>query len=264
MSSSVRSRAERPRAGDGPAADTLSCARARMPGEPPRRDRSALRRGAESGRDAHDVAPPTHGSVPSSARRDRAQRPPSSPGSARAARGRASSQPLEPSRRRPGDWPQPRPPTARACAPARQPPRTVRRCAGPARRPRHRARTGRSPGHSRGARTAGCRARAALRRDSPGRPVDGRRALDLARVAALLGAPAVEHVVLVLDRRRIAEAVPDVGVPGDQPQRLLLAAAADQDRDVPRRRRVQPTEPRLDPRQRMARSSSREPLVPNS
>ena len=60
---------------------------------------------------------------------------------------------------------------------------------------------------------------------------DAGGALDLVRVAADPGAPLVEDGVLVGDGVGLAEAVPDVGLLGDDPQRLLLAAAADEDRD---------------------------------
>ena len=51
-------------------------------------------------------------------------------------------------------------------------------------------------------------------------------------------------------RLDVAEAVPDVGVLGRDPQGHLLAAAADHDRDPPLRRRVEPFPARLDHRQR--------------
>src|SRR5690625_4596155 len=50
----------------------------------------------------------------------------------------------------------------------------------------------------------------------------------------------------------IGEAVPDIGVLGHQPQRLLLPTATDQDRQRPLRARVQGGEPVLDPGQRRA------------
>jgi hypothetical protein len=55
---------------------------------------------------------------------------------------------------------------------------------------------------------------------------------------------------LALDRLWVAEAMPDVGVPGDKPERFLLATAADEHRNLARRRRVQLGQPRLNPRQR--------------
>ena len=54
---------------------------------------------------------------------------------------------------------------------------------------------------------------------------------------------------LVRQRLRVAEGVPDVGVLGDDPERHLLAAAADQDRDAPERGRVQLLPAGLDDRQ---------------
>ena len=51
-----------------------------------------------------------------------------------------------------------------------------------------------------------------------------------AGIATDLGALRVEHRALVRERRRVALAVPDVGVAGDDPQRPPLAAAADQER----------------------------------
>ena len=77
------------------------------------------------------------------------------------------------------------------------------------------------------------------------------RALDLLGVSADPLAPLVEDRVLLRVRLGRTEAVPHRGVLGDEPQRHLLAAAADQDRQ--RRsdgRRVELREARLDPRQR--------------
>ena len=55
---------------------------------------------------------------------------------------------------------------------------------------------------------------------------------DLGRVAADVLAVALEHAEQVLDALDVAEQVRAVGVLGHEPQRLALAAAADQDRDV--------------------------------
>src|SRR6185437_8944799 len=52
------------------------------------------------------------------------------------------------------------------------------------------------------------------------------RALDLGRVAADPAAPVVEDVALLLRPLRVSEAVPDVGVLGDDAQGDALAAAA--------------------------------------
>jgi hypothetical protein len=75
------------------------------------------------------------------------------------------------------------------------------------------------------------------------------RALDLRRVAADVGAVLGEDRRLALELVEVGEGVPDVGVLGDQSQRLADAAAADQDRDGPGRRRVEPPEALLYPRQ---------------
>src|SRR3954454_19484368 len=85
-----------------------------------------------------------------------------------------------------------------------------------------------------------------------GLAADAGGALDLTRVAAQRAAVLVEYGVLVRQRLGVAEAVPDVRVLGDQLQRLLLTAAADQHRDVPGRRRVQLGPALLDPRPRLA------------
>ena len=77
-------------------------------------------------------------------------------------------------------------------------------------------------------------------RSDPGGP------LDLGRVAADLGAPLVEDPRLVGQGLDVAEGVPDVGVAGHHPQRLALAAAADDHRDAPGGRWVQPAQPLLD------------------
>src|SRR5207248_7744068 len=68
--------------------------------------------------------------------------------------------------------------------------------------------------------------------------LDAAGALDLRWVAADVGAVLVEDLHLAADHLRVAEAVPDVGVLGDQAQRLLLAAATDRPRDLARRGRV--------------------------
>src|SRR5439155_6254561 len=81
--------------------------------------------------------------------------------------------------------------------------------------------------------------------------LDAARTLDLARVAAGVRAVLVEDLHLALHDLRVAEAVPDVAVLGDQLERLLLAAAADEHRDLACRRRVELAEPRLDARQRL-------------
>src|SRR5690606_26475140 len=65
------------------------------------------------------------------------------------------------------------------------------------------------------------------------------RHLDLARVPANVVAVLGENAQLALERLRVAEAVPDVRVLGDYTQRLTLPTAADEDRDVASRCRVQ-------------------------
>src|SRR3954471_12730125 len=72
-------------------------------------------------------------------------------------------------------------------------------------------------------------------------------ALDLGRVAAHVGAVAEQDVVLGPVGLRVAEAVPHVGVLGDELQRHLGAAAADEDRQVAQRRRVELAQAVLDP-----------------
>src|SRR6202042_904953 len=73
------------------------------------------------------------------------------------------------------------------------------------------------------------------------------RDLDLGRVTAEGGAVLPQDGGLALEGFRVAEAVPDIGVPGDQAQGLLLAAAADEHRDLAGRGGVQLGQPRLDP-----------------
>jgi hypothetical protein len=73
--------------------------------------------------------------------------------------------------------------------------------------------------------------------------------LDLGRVAAHVGAVPAQDLQLALDRLRVAEAVPDVRVLRHQAQRLALAAAADQHRDLAGRRGVQLAPAGLDPGQ---------------
>src|SRR5207248_9917121 len=70
--------------------------------------------------------------------------------------------------------------------------------------------------------------------------------LDLGRVPAGVGAVSAENFHLALEGFRVTEAVPDIGVLGDQLQCLQLATAADEQWDVPGRRRVQAGEPGLD------------------
>src|SRR6185312_14157625 len=55
-----------------------------------------------------------------------------------------------------------------------------------------------------------------------------------------------EDAELALEPLRVAEAVPDVGVLRDDTQRLLLAATADQYRDLAGRRRVESVPAGLD------------------
>src|SRR3712207_1661942 len=75
--------------------------------------------------------------------------------------------------------------------------------------------------------------------------VDG--ALYLFRVAPYLLAPVVEDAALAAGPLGVAETVPDVGVLSDDPQRHLLPAAADQDRQrVSYRRGVQLRQTLLD------------------
>src|SRR5438094_276322 len=75
------------------------------------------------------------------------------------------------------------------------------------------------------------------------------RALDLGGVAAGVGAVPGQDLRLALQGLDIAEGVPDVGVPGDEPQRLLLPAAADQHRDLAGRGGVELRPARLHARQ---------------
>src|SRR4051794_32253437 len=72
------------------------------------------------------------------------------------------------------------------------------------------------------------------------------RPLDLAGVAADVGAVLGQDLLLADEGLEIAERVPDVAVLGDQAQRLLLATATDQHRDLAGRRRVQLGPARLD------------------
>jgi hypothetical protein len=67
----------------------------------------------------------------------------------------------------------------------------------------------------------------------------------LFRIAAYLIAPVVEDAALSGCLLGVPESVPDVGVLGDDAQGDLLASAADEYRDLPRRRRVQLPEPLL-------------------
>ena len=85
------------------------------------------------------------------------------------------------------------------------------------------------------------------------------------RVATDGRAVLVEDAELVLEGRRVAEAVPDVGVLRDDAERLLLSPAADQDGDVAHRRRVELGPALLDARQRLAEGVECGcPGVPNS
>jgi hypothetical protein len=67
--------------------------------------------------------------------------------------------------------------------------------------------------------------------DLAGPEVDG--ALYLLRVAPAPLAPVVEDAALAARLLRVAEAVPDVGVLGDDAERNLLPAAADQRTALP-------------------------------
>ena len=69
---------------------------------------------------------------------------------------------------------------------------------------------------------------------------------------------------LLLVRLGVAEAVPHVGVLGDELERDLLAAAADQDRQLAHRRRVELAEALLDPRQVALSARRRSGASPNS
>src|ERR1700691_2801527 len=73
------------------------------------------------------------------------------------------------------------------------------------------------------------------------------RALDLGRVAADVGTVLGEDRRLALELVEVGERVPDVGVLGDQPQRLADAGAADEHGDRPRRGRMERPEALLDP-----------------
>ena len=85
------------------------------------------------------------------------------------------------------------------------------------------------------------------------------------RVAALGGAVLVEDRRLLAEHVDRAERVPDVPVAGDELERALDAAAADQDRDaLAQRRRVEPAQAVLDPRERLLERGERVPTVPNS
>src|SRR5215207_6476913 len=77
----------------------------------------------------------------------------------------------------------------------------------------------------------------------------GRRAFNLGGVAAFTGAPLIDDVVLVGDRRHLPEPVPNVGMSRGQSKRLALTATADEHRNVASRRRVELPPPRLDARQ---------------
>src|SRR5690606_39873520 len=77
----------------------------------------------------------------------------------------------------------------------------------------------------------------------------GARPLDRGGVGADLRAVLGEDRRLAGERLEVAEGVPDVGVLGDEAQRLLLAAAADQHRDAAGRGRVADREAVLDARQ---------------
>src|SRR5919112_1455627 len=89
--------------------------------------------------------------------------------------------------------------------------------------------------------------RAGLRRlaTDPGRDLDG------GLVAAHVGAVLPQNAEFALHRVGVAEAVPDVRVLRHHAQRLLLAAAADQHRDLAGRRRVQLRPAGGDPGQRL-------------
>src|SRR5215207_2613074 len=78
--------------------------------------------------------------------------------------------------------------------------------------------------------------------------VDG--ALYLLRVAPDLLAPVVENAVLAARPLRVGEAVPDVGVLGNDTQRHLLPTAPDQDRYLASGWRVEPGQSVLDDRHR--------------
>src|SRR6476646_5154227 len=69
---------------------------------------------------------------------------------------------------------------------------------------------------------------------------DPRRPLDLQRVPSATRAPLVADPVLVRDLLAVAETVPGGRVLGADPQRLLLTAPADEDREVASRGRVEP------------------------
>ena len=77
-------------------------------------------------------------------------------------------------------------------------------------------------------------------------------ALDLARVTAYSGAPLVDDLVLVSEDIRRTRGVRHVGVLCHQPQRHLLAAAADQHRQRTNRRGVELAQTHFDPLQRSA------------
>jgi hypothetical protein len=64
-------------------------------------------------------------------------------------------------------------------------------------------------------------------------------ALYLFFVASDLLAPIVQDAALAGGLFRVPETVPDIGVFGDDAQGNLLASTADEDRDLPRGRRIQ-------------------------
>ncbi len=76
----------------------------------------------------------------------------------------------------------------------------------------------------------------------------GRRTFDGLGIASNRCAVLSEHLRLVAVLFDVVEAVPRVAVLGDVAQRLLLAAAADQDRDVAGGCGIELGQARLDPR----------------
>src|SRR5690606_20351544 len=76
--------------------------------------------------------------------------------------------------------------------------------------------------------------------------------LDVGEVTPLRRAVLREDAELAGEGLGIGEGVPDVGVPRHESQRLLLAAAADEDRDAAGRCRVELRPAGLDARQRLA------------
>ena len=75
---------------------------------------------------------------------------------------------------------------------------------------------------------------------------EARRDLDVGGIPIDAGTPIVKYVELVRDLLNRRERMPDGGVLGYEPECLLFALSADEDRDVPRRGRNQQLPPATD------------------